>query len=665
MTVAADPALGFWLRHVAAAGGLWEPEGPAAYVVLPPPLRDAYRLPEELRVTADPDVAREDGAALLAAGHPVLAEAADRVLKSGDAGHLVLTRPASVPPGREVLLTELRDAFPVGHGRIDLAGEPEAVLHPVARVGALITYELSAEDRFQEQAERWVDLPAWRELPAALAAHLVRAETSEQGVARPAEGLLPAIREAHRLIDAGATARREALGAEVIGACQAESGRAAAYYADAISGIERRLATAPADRLSVLEQRLRSTREEKARRLAEIAEKYEARHTIRPYRLHVIHVPGLRVSVDVRRGDRRYPMIFDWLMPAGAYAPVRCPSCGGEAPLVAGKLKLGCETCLPPVPAAAAVPVPAASPAVPGPEARPSAASRPVPGAAQRESGAAQRESGAAQQESGAAQQESGPRRPAAGSVPAPPRAKQQPAMPPKVRKERQKATGTVAERMWRAVAAGDIRAAGKVLLPGSPAAALVRALGPAGLTRVIGMPPGEGPEKFVAETDGDTVAGRLLGHGGAECSYYIYCRDGQAAEVLPFPLHADESFWPFYWWGRRPGDRWATGKIVAAPQLDPVEGPLVSVGSSWNGLPVAARSLAAWERISGGHEPLLSAHAPRTLAAAVQRLVAYRAGSRAAFAEAAGAYRVPEEEVRRADRAVRRLLALGPARPW
>ncbi len=651
MTVAADPALGFWLRHVAAAGGLWEPEGPAAYVVLPPPLRDAYRLPEELRVTADPDVAREDGAALLAAGHPVLAEAADRVLKSGDAGHLVLTRPASVPPGREVLLTELRDAFPVGHGRIDLAGEPEAVLHPVARVGALITYELSAEDRFQEQAERWVDVPARRELPAALAAHLVRAEISEQGVARPAEGLLPAIREAHRLIDAGATARREALGAEVIGACQAESGRAAAYYADAISGIERRLATAPADRRAVLEQRLRSTREEKARRLAEIAEKYEARHTIRPYRLHVIHVPGLRVSVDVRRGDRRYPMIFDWLMPAGAYAPVRCPSCGGEAPLVAGKLKLGCETCLPPAPAAAAAPVPAASPSVPGPAARPPAAPRPVPGPAQRESGPAQRESG--------------PRRPPAGPAPAPPRAKRQPAMPPKVRKERQKATGTVAERMWRAVAAGDIRAAGKVLLPGSPAAALVRALGPAGLTRVIGMPPGEGPEKFVAETDGDTVAGRLLGHGGAECSYYIYCRDGHAAEVLPFPLQADESFWPFYWWGRRPGDRWATGKIVAAPHLDPVEGPLVSAGSSWNGLPVAARSLAAWERISGDHEPLLSAHPPRALAAAVQRLVAYRAGSRAAFAEAAGAYRVPEEEVRRADRAVRRLLALGPARPW
>ena len=116
---------------MAAAGGLWEPDGDATYVVLPPPLRDAYRLPEQLLVTADPDVAREDGATLLTAGHPVLAEAAERVLASGDAGHLVLARPASAPPGRDVLLAAVRDAFPVDHGRIDLSGEPAVVLHPV------------------------------------------------------------------------------------------------------------------------------------------------------------------------------------------------------------------------------------------------------------------------------------------------------------------------------------------------------------------------------------------------------------------------------------------------------------------------------------------------------------------------------------------------------
>jgi len=270
MTAVADPALAFWLRHVAAAGGLSEPDGDATYVVLPPPLRDAYRLPEELRVTADPDVAREDGATLLTAGHSVLAEAAERVLASGDTGHLVLARPASVPPGHDALLTAAREAFPVGHGRIDLVGEPAAVLHPVVRVGALVSYELSAEDRFQEETQRWVDVPSRRELPAGLIARLLRAEVDEQAQPRRPEALLPAIGAAHRLMDSAAIIRRQALAAEVSGAFQAERGRAAAYYADAIAGIERRLAAAAPDRRAVLEQRLRSTREEQARRLAEI-----------------------------------------------------------------------------------------------------------------------------------------------------------------------------------------------------------------------------------------------------------------------------------------------------------------------------------------------------------------------------------------------------------
>ena len=65
-----------------------------------------------------------------------------------------------------MLQAEVREAFPTDHGRIDLSGEPAFVLHPVIRVGALVTYELSAEDRFQEEAERWVDVSSRRELPA-------------------------------------------------------------------------------------------------------------------------------------------------------------------------------------------------------------------------------------------------------------------------------------------------------------------------------------------------------------------------------------------------------------------------------------------------------------------------------------------------------------------
>ncbi len=652
MTAVADPALRFWLRHVAAAGGLWEPDGDTSYVVLPPPLRDAYRLPEELRVTADPDVAREDGATLLAAGHAVLAEAAERVLASGDAGYMVLARPASIPPGRDVLLAAAREAFPVDHGRIDLSGEPAVVLHPVVRVGALVTYELSAEDRFQEEARRWVDVPSQRELPADLVGRLCRAEADEQAP-RPgrAEGLLPAIAAAHRLMDTAALARRQVLAAEVRDACQSERGRAVAYYADAITAIERRLATAPADRRAVLEERLRSTREEETRRLAEIAEKYEARHVIRPYRLHVMLVPALCVPADVLRGDRRYPMCFDWLLPAGAYAPVRCPSCADEAPLVAGKLKLGCEACLPPKPSAAQ------GTAAQGAAAKPAAAA-PTPAAAPAVATAAAAPAAAAPGK---------PRgtRPAPPARPVPPRAKQRAVVPPKVRKEQQKATTTLAERLWCAVAADDRRAVSRILHPASPAASLHQMLGPAGLCRVLGMPVGEAPERFLAETAGDVIVGALLGAAGTECPYHLYCRDGQAAEVLPFPLGDDGAFWGFYWWGKRPGGRWPAGRIVPAKGLDPVEVALAGTGSAWNGLPVTARALAAWGRIAADQERLRSAHAAPSLAAAVNRLVACRAGGRATFAEAAAQFRVPEQDVRRADRAVRAPLALGPGQPW
>ena len=233
------------------------------------------------------------------------------------------------------------------------------------------------------------------------------------------------------------------------------------------------------------------------------------------------------------------------------------------------------------------------------------------------------------------------------------------------MRKQQQKATATLAERLWCAVAADDRRTIRRILYPGSPAAALDRVLGSAGLCRVLGMPPDEEPERFVAETNGDAVTGALLGAAGTECPYYIYCRGGQAAEVVPFPIGNDGAFWPFYWWGQHPGARWASGPIVPAKGLDPVEGALVVTGLAWNGLPVAGRALAAWGRIADHHERLLSAHPAHPLAAAVNRLVAFRAGGRATFAEAAGRFRVPEQDVRRADRAVRQPLALGPGQPW
>ena len=198
----------------------------------------------------------------------------------------------------DILLAGVRDAFPVDHGRIDLAGEPAFVLHPVIQVGALVSYELSAEDRFQEQVRalgrRAVQAPPARG-PARQAVPCGRGRA---GPARRPE------RPDADLSRAGAPAHRRRRyhaprGARRSGprrARQAERGRAAAYYADAIAGIETRLATAQPTASQCSSSGYAATREEEARRLAEIAEKYEARHFIRPYRLHVMRSRTARTS---------------------------------------------------------------------------------------------------------------------------------------------------------------------------------------------------------------------------------------------------------------------------------------------------------------------------------------------------------------------------------
>jgi hypothetical protein len=103
-----DPGLRFWLHHVESCGGLWEPAGDSTLAILPPELAAKYRLPEEIVVTDDPDIARTDGHTFLGMGHPVLAEAAESVLRHGDAGVAILERPAGPPPSPDVLEAHAR-----------------------------------------------------------------------------------------------------------------------------------------------------------------------------------------------------------------------------------------------------------------------------------------------------------------------------------------------------------------------------------------------------------------------------------------------------------------------------------------------------------------------------------------------------------------------------
>ncbi|MGH3992429.1 MAG: hypothetical protein ACRDSN_08190, partial [Pseudonocardiaceae bacterium] len=63
-----DPGLEFWLRYVDDRGGLIEPAADGTLVMLPPAVASEFDLPDEMVVTADPDVARDGGMVLLATG---------------------------------------------------------------------------------------------------------------------------------------------------------------------------------------------------------------------------------------------------------------------------------------------------------------------------------------------------------------------------------------------------------------------------------------------------------------------------------------------------------------------------------------------------------------------------------------------------------------------
>ena len=640
-----DAGLRFWLDHVTAEGGLWEPAGDSTVVVLPAELAARYKLAEDLTVTDDPDIAREDGVTFLGAGHPVLTEAAESVLGHGDVGYLSLQIPPQAPLSVEDLQDRARAQLPIGHGRIDVTGKPVAATHWLLRIGALVTYAVSVDNQFQEQTETWIDVPVRRPVPDDVVDLLTRlpagpSPTDAVDGTDLAAALSEALSEAHRQIDADAERRQAELTGQLGDAHDRERQRAITYYGDVLQGIERRLANAPQDRQALLRSRLTATQQEQDRRLHEIAEKYRAVHEIRPYRLHVVGVPALRVPVDVRRGERRYSMELDWLIPARQFSAPRCPACASPAPLVAGKQALGCLICLhpktPPAP-----PPPAPPPAVPNPRHQPTTPP---------------------------------PVRPAVTSPPAPrqtPPPRPAPAPPPVRDRKPTPALGDgLATRLWRAAAAnrgGELR---KLLAPDTPAAALYRLFGAAGLRHAVGIPANARLETFatsskvVGDGRGFTTGAIATSVGSFPYTLHWAVQDQSAlvAEVLTHPLYPDGRINAMYWWaaGRRkhaPHKPTATG-------LDPVTMALIHTGSAWLGLVVAARAVTAWWRLMDEYD-LPSTSEPAVSAAAIHRLVAARAGDRGLFKDAANAYQADETSVRQADTRIRKLLALGPDRPW
>ena len=350
MTIA-DPGLDFWLRYVGAEGGLHERVGDSTMVLLPDSLQDRHDQSEDMMVTADPEIAREDGALLLTAGHPLLMAAAEEVLGQGDVGCVRLARPTARVPDAAYLESRLRDQLAVDHGRIDLTGGPRPFVRIILRVSSLVTFALSTDDHFQEQVECWVDAPSrvpyGDDIGRALSGLLVVDHDERDRMQPDGPDLLPAIVEADREIRRRAELRRDHLTGTVLQAHGDEIRRGREYYLQAAESLRRRMAGVSPDKVAGYAARLVSTDAERDRRIAEINDKYKSTLSCLPFRLHVVGAPALRVEADIRRGNRRYPVEFDWLLHLRRFAPVRCPGCGSTEPLVAGKAALGCRGCQP------------------------------------------------------------------------------------------------------------------------------------------------------------------------------------------------------------------------------------------------------------------------------------------------------------------------------
>lgn len=344
-----EPALRFWMRYAEREGALIEDAGDQALVLLPEPLREDAELPEEVTVSSEPDVAREDGAVLMIAGHPALERAAATVLEEGDAGSAYLAWPRSAPPRAATLQDRARERFHVEHGRVDVAGEPRRAYRPLLRVGAMIEYAASLTHRFQEQEEAWVDACTGLALPDrvlnALGGHARLPEPDTTHRALEAD-LVAALRGAHARLEERAGERGASLLVHARRALDSELARADSYYAGALESIERRRGSAPPDRRRLLDDQAEATRVEHARRRREIEEEFGASHEIHPFRLHLVHVPALVLPVEIRRGRQAFPFAFPWLATAGAFCDVRCPHCDAAAELVAGRERLGCRECL-------------------------------------------------------------------------------------------------------------------------------------------------------------------------------------------------------------------------------------------------------------------------------------------------------------------------------
>jgi len=115
--VTLDPALAFWIDYAQTEGALVERGGDRVVALLPAALQQRLDLGEEVILTSDPEVAREDDALLLLPGHPALERAVSGAIEAGDVGHALVSWPLNFKlPSGTALVALARECIPVDHG---------------------------------------------------------------------------------------------------------------------------------------------------------------------------------------------------------------------------------------------------------------------------------------------------------------------------------------------------------------------------------------------------------------------------------------------------------------------------------------------------------------------------------------------------------------------
>lgn len=660
-----EPALRFLVDVVEAEGGITEDRGDSVLLVVGPALRERFGLPEELTATEDPEVAGDEGALLAVPGQALVVDAAEMVLRRGDAGWRHLDWPSSPPPTAKHLEQAARDEVPVDHGRIDVEGQPTACWLPVLQVSALIEHRVSVEQRYEERAELFVDARTGGLLPS----HVADGLAGTAGVPGRGAGylhlepaLVGAVRAAHAALEARAAERQAALVRDTQKALRDERERVDAYYCAALASIEARRDGASPDRARLYDAQEEATRAEWSRRREETEAKFTGSRAVVPFRLHLIEVPALDVPVTVRRGPRAFGLRLQWLLPFPGFLPCRCPHCGAGQPLVAGRDRLGCRACLA---KAARVDGPPAAPPPPAPL----PPGTPVEPARQEASDEAPEE----QPERSAA--EKGPE--GAGRRAGPPTREGQPRAD---RSGENRAAGSAlrdkrVEKVWYGVAKGLWQAAARFERYGSvarrsPLETLYRCYGPPGPLCAVGLPPDAlptGMHAFGPVGSADEVlstSGVLTtseGRARFTLRWRLTGRDPAVVEVLPLPPSGGGRSLPR---SRRGGDLLGGVPGAEAPRpegLGQVE-TLLWQHAVAEGLPLVIRSLTVYWRVQGHRR--LDGLRPAALAAAVE-MVARRHSNLGGPEKVARRHGVPVAEVRDACQAVDTVLGAAAEHQW